>query len=181
MALTATLHRFDLEVADVDRGIETALTLPAARHPSETMARLWLRVLALGWQHADGIGFGPGLCEPDAPDVLAAAPGGGLSVLVRVGSPDPARVERDVRANSGARVAVLFASPRELEAFRARAAADGLARAAAADLAAVEPAVLSALAAIDDRRIRVRLTFVSDHVYVDVGGRTLDSPLVRFP
>ena len=36
MALTATIYTFDLELADVDRGVYEALALRVARHPSET-------------------------------------------------------------------------------------------------------------------------------------------------
>jgi uncharacterized protein YaeQ len=56
--------------------------------------RVWLRVLAYAWKWRDGIAFGPGLCEPDAPDLLAVAPGGRASLVVSVGRPE--RVERDV-------------------------------------------------------------------------------------
>ena len=92
MALPSVLHHVDLKLADVDRGIDQALAFKVARHPSETMERLWLRVLALAWQWREGIAFGPGLCEPDAPDVVAALPDGRAALVVRVGKPDPERV-----------------------------------------------------------------------------------------
>ena len=46
-----------------------------------------------------------------------------------------------------------------------------------AELAAVDPPLLAALAAHDERRIRAVLTLVSGHVYVDVAGSTCDGPL----
>ena len=117
MALPSTLHHLDLHLANVDRGAERELTLRIARHPSESMDRLWLRVLAFAWQHEEGLAFGPGLCEPDVPDLLAAGPDGRPTLLVRVGKPDPERVARDVAQGGGARVAALFESPRKLDAF----------------------------------------------------------------
>src|SRR5512138_1570810 len=96
MALPSTLHHFALSWSLGDRGIVGEVGLRVARHPSETMERLWLRVLAYAWKWREGIAFGPGLCEPDAPDLLALAPGGRASLVVRVGRPEPARVERDV-------------------------------------------------------------------------------------
>ena len=35
MALTATIHNFDVELADVDRGVYETLAVRVARHPSE--------------------------------------------------------------------------------------------------------------------------------------------------
>ena len=117
MALPSTLHTFDLRFCLGDLGIEGEAALKVARHPSETMERVWLRVLAYAWKWREGISFGPGLCEPDSPDLLAVAPGGRASLVVRVGRPDPVRVERDVNQNPGADIAVLFDGPRRLAAF----------------------------------------------------------------
>jgi uncharacterized protein YaeQ len=179
MALPSTLHHFDLRFSQADYGIEGEAALKVARHPSENMERVWLRVLAYAWKWREGITFGPGLCEPDAPDLLALAPGGRTALLVRVGKPEPARVERDVNQNAGADVAVLFDGARRLEAFLAEARERDLARAATADLAAVDGPLLAELAGVDARRIGVVVTLVADHLYVEVNGRALDGPLHR--
>ncbi len=179
MALPAVLHHFDVRLAHVDRGIDQALAFKAARHPSETLERLWLRVLAFCWQWQEGIAFGPGLCEPDAPDVLASLPDGRPSLIVRVGKPDAERVARDVAQNAGARVAVLFDSPRRLEGFVAEAEQKQLGRLAQAELAAVDPPLLAALASREERRVRCELTLVGDHLYLGLGTESLDGPLHR--
>jgi uncharacterized protein YaeQ len=179
MALPATLLHFDLRVVHADDGLEQALTFKVARHPSETAERVWLRVLAFAWQWREGLGFGPGLCEPEAPDLLASTPDGRTSVLVRVGKPEPARVERDVNQNAGADVAVLFESPRRLEAFLGEARERGLVRLARAELAAVDPALLAALAAREERRFKGAITLVADHLYAEIGGEMLEAPLTR--
>jgi uncharacterized protein YaeQ len=96
-----------------------------------------------------------------------------------VGRPDPERVERDVNRSGGAAVAVLFESPRRMAAFLAEARERGLVRLASAELAAVDPGLLQALSAYDERRIRLSLTFVADHVYAELAGRMHDAPLER--
>ncbi len=180
MALPSILHRFEVQLSHVDKGVEQQLSISAARHPSETLERLWLRVIAWLWQWEEGISFGPGLCEPDAPDAFVASPRGGFSLLVRVGKPEPERIDREVSRNSGARVAVLFDSLKRLESFVEEARALGLTRAGRAELAAVDSTFLSALAADDARRAKVSVTIVGDHVYViDAAGRALDSPIHR--
>ncbi|MGH9750400.1 MAG: YaeQ family protein, partial [Candidatus Polarisedimenticolia bacterium] len=40
MALTATMHAFDIELADADRGVYETLELRVARHPSESVEYL---------------------------------------------------------------------------------------------------------------------------------------------
>lgn len=179
MALPSTLHHLDLHLANVDRGVDRALALKIARHPSETMDRLWLRVLALAWQFEEGLTPGPGLCDPDAPDLAVAGPDGRPTLLVRVGKPDPDRVARDVAQGGGARVAVLFESPRRLDAFLAEGRDRRLDRLARADLAAVDPPLLAWLSTREDRRLRASITLVADHLYLDLAGETLDGPLHR--
>ena len=179
MALPSTLLHFDLHLAHADVGLDRALSFKVARHPSETIERVWLRVLAYAWRWSEALEFGPGLCEPDAPDLLARLPDGRTSEVVRVGKPDPARVEKDVSRSAGASVAVLFESPRRMEAFLAEARERGLGRLESAELAAVDPDLLRSLSAYDERRIRLSLTFVADHLYAEVAGVMHDAPLER--
>ncbi len=179
MALPSILHHLDLRFSQADAGVDGAVSLKIARHPSETMERLWLRILAFVWKWREGMAFGPGLCEPEVPDVAATLPDGRTAALVRVGKPDPQRIERDVNQNAGADVAVLFESPRRLDAYLAEARDGGYARAAGVDLAAADPALLRELGAREDRRIKASITLVADHLYVEVDGRTLDAPLHR--
>jgi uncharacterized protein YaeQ len=178
MALPATLHTFDLSLAHVDRGIERTLTVKAARHPSETVERLWLRLLAFCWQWEERLAFGPGLCDPEAADLAALGDDGATpTLLVRVGRQEVARVERDLSRAGRPRVAVLFESPRRLQAFVAEARAGRPGRLARAELAALPEGLLRALAARDERRQRLSVTLVADHLYLDVGGEALDGPL----
>ncbi len=179
MALPATLLHFELHLARADEGLDRDLAVKVARHPSETLDRVWLRVVAYAWKWSEGLEFGPGLCEPDAPDLVRRLPDGRTGAIVRVGKPDPERVERDVNRGAGAAVSVLFESPRRMAAFLSEARERRLDRLAAAELAAVDPAWLRALSAHDERRIRLSLTFVADHVYAEVDGSSHDAPLER--
>jgi len=180
MALPSTLHHFDVRLSHVDRGIDLDLAIKAARHPSETAERLWLRLLAYLWQWEERIAFGPGISDPDEPDVLALGPDGATrTLLCRVGRPELARIEKDCARGSGARVAVLFDSPRRLEAFLAEARAGRPERLARAELAALPEELIRALKARDDRRLKLGLTIADDHLYLDVAGESLDGALVR--
>lgn len=177
LALPATLHDFQIELAHVDAGENRRVSLRVARHPSESMERLWLRVLAQCWQWREGIEQGPGLSDPDAPDVLARDLTGEVRLWIRVGRPDAVRVQQEADRNRRADVAVLFDSPRRMEAFVEEAA--GLPRLGRVAFAAVDPAFLAELAKTEDRRTRLSLTIVGDHLYAERDGRSFDGPLVR--
>ena len=70
--------------------------------------------------------------------------------------------------------------PRRMESFLEEVRSSGLTRAGKAELAAVEPGFLTALAADEARRAKVSVTIVGDHVYViDAAGRSLETPLHR--
>jgi uncharacterized protein YaeQ len=179
LALPATLHDFQIELAHVDAGENRRLSLRVARHPSESMERLWLRVLAQCWQWREGIEQGPGLSDPDAPDVLARDLTGETRLWVRVGRPDASRIQQEADRNRRADVAVLFDSPRRMEAFVEEARAAGLERLGRVAFAAVDPALLATLAGSEERRTRLSLTIVGDHLYVERDGKAFDGPLVR--
>jgi len=180
MALPATLHHFDVRLSHVDRGVDRDLAVKAARHPSETAERLWLRLLAYLWQWEETVAFGAGISEPDEPDVVALGPDGSTRTLIcRVGRPELSRIEKDCARGGGARVAVLFDSPRRLEAFLAEARAGRPERVAKAELAAVPEELIRALKEREERRQKIGLTIADDHLYLEIGGGTLDGALVR--
>jgi uncharacterized protein YaeQ len=179
LALPATLHDFQIELAHVDAGENRRVSLRVARHPSESMERLWLRVLAQCWQWREGIEQGPGLSDPDAPDVLARDLTGETRLWIRVGRPDAVRIQQEADRNRRADVAVLFDSPRRMEAFVEEARAAGLERLGRVSFAAVDPAFLAELAGNEERRTRLSLTIVGDHLYVERDGSTFDGPLLR--
>jgi uncharacterized protein YaeQ len=179
MALAPTLHDFEIALSHVDRGLEARLTVRTARHPSETLERVWLRVLAFCLFHDERLAFGPGLGEPEAPDLESRDLTGRLTRWIRVGKADPAKVQRAADQNAGAAVAVLFESPAKLESFLSEAHAAGLARLTQAELLAVDPDLLRALSQRDERRARLSLTVVGDHLYLDLADAHLDGPLTR--
>ena len=179
VALNPTLYDFDLALSNVDRGAEAQVQLKLARHPSETLERVWLRVLAYCWQYRERLAFGPGLSDPDAPDLEARDYANQLTLWMRVGKADPAKVQRVSDQNSGAALAVLFESPAKLQAFVDEAREAKLSRLARVELAAVDPELIRALAAQEQRRTKVTVTLVGDHFYVERAGENLEGALTR--
>lgn len=92
MALGATIHTFDVSLADVDRGVYEDLTLRVARHPSETDAFMITRVLAYLLEFEEGIAFSDGISATDEPAVLVRDLTGRVTAWIEVGAPDAERL-----------------------------------------------------------------------------------------
>ena len=105
MAQTATLYSFEVELANVDRGVYASLAFRVAQHPSETDEALLTRVLAYCLEYADGIQFSSqGLSEPDEPPISIRDGTGAIRAWIDIGVPDAARLHKASKA--AARVAV---------------------------------------------------------------------------
>lgn len=177
MALAPTLYDFQLSISDAERGVDQPkLQLKIPRHPSETLERLFLRVLAFGRWWDERLALGPGLGDPDAPDLVGTDLTSRVTRWVRVGKAEPAKIQRAIDQNPGAQISVLFESPERMEAFLAESRPGRLSK---AELVAVDPAFLRELAGRDARRYRLVLTFVEDHLYAELDGRAVDAAFTR--
>lgn len=179
MALTAILYDFQIQLSNDERKVLEELSFKLARHPSELMERAWLKVLAYCWLWEQRLAFGPGLSDPDAPDLETRDYTNVVTRWVRVGKADPAKIQKAVDQNANAKVHVLFENPERQAAFLAEAAAAKLTRLAKADFAAIDGALLKSLATLEDRRHKLTVTLSGDHFYIDTGKQTFDGPLVR--
>ena len=179
MAQAPTLYDFDLELNQIDRGLEKKLHLRTARHSSETLERVWLRVLGFCMQWEERLAFGPGLSEPDAPDLLSTDLTGQTTLWMRVGKADPARLQRAADQNPRARVVTLFESTLRLEQFTLAAREEKLSRLGRVELWAAPAEVLATLGEMEGRRAKASVTIVGDHLYLEREGRSIDGPLVR--
>jgi uncharacterized protein YaeQ len=179
MAQAPVLYDFDIALSHVERSIDARLQLRIPRHPSETMERVWLRIFARCLFHEERLEFGPGLGDPDAPDLETRDYTNRITRWIRVGKGDPLKIQRAVDQNSGASVAMLFESPARMEAFLAEAREEKASRLAKVELLAIDPDLLKELASDEGRRTKASLTLVGDHAYVDRGGKSCDGPVTR--
>lgn len=92
MATGATIHTFEIQLADVDRGVYDDVALRVARHPSETDAYMITRVLAYLLEFEEGIAFSEGISKADEPAVLVRDLTGQVTAWIEVGSPDADRL-----------------------------------------------------------------------------------------
>lgn len=170
MALPATLYNFDIQLADADRGVYETLALRAACHPSESPEHLFARILAYCLEFTEGIRFGKGVSEPDEPAIAVRDLTGTIRAWIEVGSPDAARLHKAGKA--APRVAVYtFKDPASLVR---RLAGERIHRAEALELYGLDRALLAGLVARLERRMKFDLAVTGRHLYVTIGGETLE-------
>src|SRR4051794_8263609 len=130
MALTATVHRFEIALSDVDRGVYETLELRVAQHPSETMRYLLTRTLAYALSYEEGIAFSKGgLSDTDEPPVSIRDATGILLMWIDVGAPSAERLHK---ASKAARRVAVFTS--ELTQLRREAKGKTIHKADAIDV-----------------------------------------------
>ncbi len=176
MALTATIHNFDIQLSDVDRGVYETLALRVARHPSETEDYLLTRVLAYCLEYGEGIAFSKGLSEPDEPAISIRDLTGALRAWIEVGAPDAARLHKASKA--APRVAVYM--HKDPVNFLRQLAGERIHRADALELLAIDRVLLDALLARLDRRVAFDLSVTDGDLYLTIGGETISGRVQRF-
>lgn len=87
MAQNATIYKVELSVSDMDRHYYETHKLTVARHPSETDARLMLRIVAFALNAHDQLEMTKGLSSDDEPDIWQKSLSGEIDVWVSLGLP----------------------------------------------------------------------------------------------
>ncbi len=169
VTLTATIYTFDIQLADVDRGVYETIALRVARHPSETAEYLLTRVLAYCLEFGEGLGFSRGLADPDEPALAVRDLTGALRAWIDVGSPDAARLHR---ASKAARRVVVYTHKDPGQLLR-QLAGERIHRAEALEFYGVDRQLLAELVARLERRMAFSLSVTDRHLYLTIGGETL--------
>lgn len=174
MALSATLHQFQIELSDIDRSIYESLELRVARHPSEDAARVVVRVLARAIAHEEQLEFGRGLAEVDDPALWARTDTGEIKTWIDVGAPAADRLHR---ARKRSERVVVFTHKREV-ALRQAWSTRPIHRAETIDVFQLDPALVDALAEQLARTVTWYVTINDGVLSVAFGDESLEAPLV---
>jgi uncharacterized protein YaeQ len=171
MALSATIHRVELDVADVDRGYYASHALRLARHPSETEERLMLRVLVFALHADPALEFGRGLSTEEDPELWLREADGRIRTWIELGLPDDRRVRR--AAGRAAEVVVYAYGGRsgvELWWERSR---EALARLPSLRVLAIDADAMRALGALCARNLALQCTIQDGQAWLSAAGASL--------
>ena len=177
MALTATIYKFDIDLADADRHVYESLALQAARHPSESEEYLVARVLAYALEFTDGIAWSRGLEEPNEPAIAVRDLTGAMRVWIDIGMPDAARLHK---ASKAAPRVVVY-THRDPAQLVSRLAGGKIHRVDAIEVYAIDRNLISALVARLDRRMAFGLSIADRELFISIGTETLNGAVIRCP
>ncbi len=177
MALTATMRRFEIALADSDRGVYEALELRVAQHPSETDRYLVTRVIARCLEHAEGVDFTKGLAVDDEPAIWQRDLRNDLQAWIEVGAPSVDRLHKAQK--TGARVAV-YGWQRMKELAQGVAEREVHKREQLA-IFAIDPGFLDRVAATLDRVNRWDLSLSGGTLYLNAAGKVFEASIDRVP
>jgi len=94
MALTATIIKAELQLADMDRHYYQQHSLTIAQHPSETEERLMLRLVVFALHASETLAFTKGLSSDDEPDIWQKNLMGEVELWIELGQPSEKRLRK---------------------------------------------------------------------------------------
>ena len=174
LALSATIHQFDIQLSHVDRGVYESLDLRVARHPSESEEFMCARVLAFCLEQREGLAFSKGLAEPDQPALEVRDLTGALQAWIEIGTPDAARLHRASKA--APRVAVYTHT--DADRYWQSLAGEKIHRGESLELYGLDRSLVAALVSRLERRMTFDLSVTDGMLYLTIGGELLTGALM---
>lgn len=104
MALKPTIYKFTISLSDLSRDHYETLNLTVAQHPSETIERMMVRVLAYCINADEHLEFTKGVSAVDEPDLWQHSLDGQLSSWIDVGEPAVDRIKKATRLTNNVKV-----------------------------------------------------------------------------
>jgi len=177
MALTATIHKAELSISDMDRHYYATHALTLARHPSETEERLMARLLAFTLYADERLEFGKGLSDTDEPALWRKAYTDEIE-LIDVGLlPDETRLRK--ACNQSRHVVVLAYGGHAVDVWWSKIAST-LTRHDNLSVLAIDHADMQQLAALCERSMRLQCLIQDGELQLIAGDLALPiRPAIR--
>lgn len=163
MALKSTVFKADLQLADLDRNHFGDYALTLAQHPSETMERVMIRLLAFALYASEDLRFGRGLSNEEDASLWEIDPGGVTRLWVDLGLPDEARIKK---ACSRADRAVVITYGGRASDLWWQQNADALSRYRNLSVIQIRPEDSEKLEALANRTMKLSWTIQESMVYL---------------
>ena len=171
------IHRFEIALADVDRGVYADLDVRVARHPSEDAPWLLTRMLAYALEHKEGLAFGKGLSDSEEPALWLRDGEGRVIEWIDVGAP---AAERLHRASKLAERVIVYCHRRP-DMLQQRCSKERVHKGDRIRVVKVPQALLEALERRLDRNNRWDVSVHEGHLTIVCGGEAVEATLEAVP
>lgn len=175
VSLTSTIHNFDIDLADADRGCYETFALRVARHPSESEEYLVARVLAYCLEYAEGIAFSSGISDPDDPTLAVRDLTGAIRTWIEIGAPDAERLHMARKAASR----VVVYTHKDPGQLLRQWAGHRIHRADDIEVYSFDRAFIATLAGRLDRRLGLTVSVSDRHLFIALDDAHFESSLTQ--
>ena len=104
MAIKPTIYKFRISLSDLNRDYYDTLNLTVAQHPSETVERMMVRILAYCINAQEFLSFTKGLSNVEEPDIWAVTLDEQIALWIDIGEPALDRVKKASRQAQAVKV-----------------------------------------------------------------------------
>lgn len=104
MALKPTIYKLNIALSDLNRNYYDTLNLTVAQHPSETLERMMVRILAYCINAHEYLVFTKGLSDVEVPDLWLRTLDDQVALWIEVGEPSVDRIKKASRVSKAVRV-----------------------------------------------------------------------------
>ena len=111
MALKPTIYKMTIDLSDLERSKYETLNLTVAQHPSESIERMMVRVLAYCIDAHEQLTFTKGISATQEPDLWQHTLDGQICLWIEVGEPSFDRIKKSVRASRNVKIYSLNTKP----------------------------------------------------------------------
>ena len=161
MAIKPTIYKQRISLSDINRDYYDTLNLTLAQHPSETIERMMVRVLAYCINAQEGLVFTKGLSEIDEPDIWVRTLDEQTALWIEVGEPTVDRIKKSTRLAQSVKI-YSFNSKSDVWWEQSKAKVNQL----KASVYQFEWENIQALAALVQRTMDVSISITGDSAYV---------------
>ncbi len=178
MALKATVFKAQVQINDLDRHYYESHTLTLARHPSETDARMMVRLLAFCLFADPRLSFTKGLSTDEEPDLWQHSLSGEIERWIELGQPDERRLRQ--ACGRAREVVVISYAGRGSELWwqQNKANFERLRNLRALDL---DPAEVQALTELVERSMDLQCTIDGGQIWIGTGSTTVELTPINRP
>ncbi|MDE0951859.1 MAG: YaeQ family protein [Halioglobus sp.] len=171
MALKPTIYKAQVELADSDRNCFESLSLTLAKHPSETLERMAVRLLAYCLNYERGLEFTRGLSTADEPDLWVHSDGGELQSWIDVGQPEEPRLRK---ACGKARQVIVYAFAKSASTWW-RLNSDAISALPRLQVWQLDWEELAAITDMLERKVQLNISIVGGVMYLDNGSASVSA------
>lgn len=173
MALKPKIYKARITLADIERDYYDTLNLTIAQHPSETLERMMVRVLAFCINARETPVFTKGLCATGEPDIWARTADDRIALWIDAGEPAVERIKKATRLSPAVRI-YSFNAKSDIWWEQVRTGFSAL----PVSVFQFQWKDVQALAALVQRTMDLSVTIAGDSVYVGAAAGACEVPWV---